>query len=113
MGGPKSGMLTLSVQTEGISSLPQDSSWRLSVRNRLKEYTFTVDIMERRYEFGPIVLRPELVPELSNPSGLKLYEKPGAKDARRFLGTTFKAIQQNGDYARVQTAEGTSGWVDL
>jgi hypothetical protein len=54
-----------------------------------------------------------LVPELSSPSGLKLYERPGAKNARGFLSTTFKAIQHNGDYALVQTAEGTRGWLNL
>jgi hypothetical protein len=74
---------------------------------------FTVGVPHRQIEFAPIVIRSELMPELTAPAGLKLYSQPSGPQTLGFVGDYFKALEQGSDSAKVVTPNGTRGWIRL
>ncbi len=74
---------------------------------------FTIGIPRRQIEFAPIVLRADLLPELKDPAGLKLYNSPEGTEIRGFVGDYFLAREQSGDTALVELPNHERGWIRL
>jgi hypothetical protein len=72
-----------------------------------------VGVPRRQVDFRPIVLRPDLLAELKDPSGLKLYARPSGTEILGTVGDYFRALQQGPDSAQVILPDGTTGWVRL
>ncbi len=88
--------------------------WTVAILSRGgMRYSLSVSIPEWRYEFGPIVLEPGVLPEISDASYIKLYAQPNMRavigDLRDY---TFIALRHTGEYAQVKS-EGKVGWVYL
>jgi hypothetical protein len=84
--------------------------WRVAMPNGM---TFAVDVPRWQVDFAPIVLRSDLLPELSDPAGLKLFAAPTGYETRGYVGDSFRALEQNGDSAKVLLPDGKTGWVRL
>jgi hypothetical protein len=75
--------------------------------------TFSVGIPRRQIDFEPIILKSEIMPELSEPAGLKLYKSSKGDETEGFVGDYFKALEQGPDSAKVVLPNGTQGWIRL
>lgn len=74
---------------------------------------FSVGIPSQQVEFKPIVLRAELMPELTEPAGLKLYASASGLETLGYVGDYFTALEQGPDSARVVLPNGKKGWIRL
>jgi hypothetical protein len=72
----------------------------------------SVGLPASTFEFAPIVLRAAVIPLLSSPAGITIYEDRNFTTATGELGGDFRAIEQGPDSARVQS-RGVTGWVRL
>jgi hypothetical protein len=63
-------------------------------------------------EFEPIVVRSDLLADLTDLSGLKLYADRDSNQVIGHVGNAFRALAQYPDRAQV-TAGGKTGWVKL
>jgi hypothetical protein len=73
----------------------------------------SVDIPEWQVNFAPVALRPEVVAELRDPSGLKLYSERSGGNEIGFAGDSFRALEQDSDAAKIVLPDGRTGWVRL
>jgi hypothetical protein len=64
-------------------------------------------------EFAPVVIRGDLLAELEDPSGLKLYADQHGDQVKGTVGDAFRALVQAKDSAMVQLPDGAKGWVRL
>jgi hypothetical protein len=71
------------------------------------------DFPHRQLDFAPIVLRADLMPELTDPAGLKLYVAPRGEATNGFVGDNFTAISPSGDSEEVVLPDRRRGWVRL
>lgn len=75
--------------------------------------TFSVGVPRRQVDFAPIVLRADLLADLREPSGLKLYDGPSGTETHGYTGDYFQALEQGPDSAKVRLPDGRTGWVRL
>ena len=73
----------------------------------------SVDVPEWQVNFDPVALRPEILAELRDPAGLKIYSGRRSGDAIGFAGNSIHALEQYPDAAKVALPDGTLGWVRL
>ena len=84
--------------------------WKASLPNGP---TFSVDVPHWQIDFAPIVLRADLLAELKDPAGLNLFADSRGTSTNGYVGDSFRAIEQDGDAAKVVTPDGRTGWVRL
>jgi len=75
--------------------------------------TFNMGVPRQQVDFAPIVLRQDLLAELHDPSGLKLYSSASGGTVQGFVGDAFQALEQGPDSAKVRLPDGRTGWVRL
>lgn len=104
----------LSIRQDGTGKVLGTNIWKINA-SADRPYTFTVDIPDWEYEFAPIVLSADLLPQLSDPSGLKLYSSPSTNSrVVGVLGRGVSAKSHSGDFTDViATSTGRRGWVYL
>ncbi len=85
-----------------IWSVPLDAGHQLSVT-----------APREQVEFNPIVIRTDLLGDLNDPSGLKLYPDATTNTPKGLLGNDFEAMQHTGNAAEVRLPNGQTGWVHL
>jgi tetratricopeptide (TPR) repeat protein len=90
-------------------ALPQDL-WTIVTPNGSR---ISVGVPRRQVEFSPIILRGDLLPELQEPSDLKLYAGPTGDAIKGTVGGGFTAQVQGIDTAEVLLPNGTTGWIRL
>lgn len=93
-----------------LSIYSADHIWKLSVAGTKP---FSVDVPERQIDFAPFVLRSDLLPELRDPSGLKLYANSTGSQIIDTAGNSLQALEQYSDSAKVELPNGEIGWVRL
>ncbi len=86
--------------------------WRTEVEREGAPLRFDLGFPRQRYEFGPIVLKAEVVEKFSLPSALELTVSRDGGEQLGALGAEFRALEQHGDAARVESG-GVRGWVRL
>ena len=84
--------------------------WKASLPNGP---TFSVDVPHWQVDFAPIVLRADLLAELKDPAGLKLFADSRGTSVNGYVGDTFRALEQDREAAKVVTPDGRTGWVRL
>ncbi len=84
--------------------------WRVAMPDGT---TVSVGVPRRQIDFRPIVLRSDLLAELKDPGGLKLYANPTGDTILGTTGEYFRALQQGPDSAEVILPNHTKGWVRL
>jgi hypothetical protein len=89
--------------------------WEVIIRSGQKSYVFAADVPEWQYEFAPVVISTDVLPQLNNPAGLKMFSRPDMESTvLGYLGRGVKAEQHIGDYTYVlATASGRKGWIYL
>ena len=75
--------------------------------------TFSMGVPRQQVDFAPIVLRQDLLPELHDPSGLKLYSSASGGAVQGVVGNYFQAMEHGPDSALVRLPDGQTGWVRL
>lgn len=75
--------------------------------------TFSMGVPRQQVDFAPIVLRQDLLAELHDPSGLKLYSSASGGTVQGFVGDSFQGLEQGPDSAKVLLPDGRTGWVRL
>jgi hypothetical protein len=75
--------------------------------------TLAVGVPRAEVEFAPVVLRTDLLGDLEDPSGLKLYADRTRNEVKGTLGDAFRALEQADDMALVKLPNGDTGWVYL
>lgn len=73
----------------------------------------SVGVPTRQIDFRPIVLRADLLAELKDPGGLKLYSSPTGGAVLGTTGEYFRALEQGPDSAKVVLPNHVQGWVRL
>lgn len=73
----------------------------------------SVGVPNRQIDFRPIVLRSDLLAELRDPAGLKLYASPTGGSVLGSAGDYFRALEQGPDSAEVVLPSQVQGWVRL
>jgi hypothetical protein len=94
---------------EDDSSFSQDI-WTVSLGAGRR---LSVGVPRAEVEFAPIVLRDDLLADLEEPSGLRLYSHPDGDNVIGTAGSQFKALEQVGDSALIRLSDGKTGWVRL
>ena len=89
---------------------PSSSLWRVAMPDGT---TVGVGVPRRQVDFRPIVLRSDLLAELKDPGGLKLYANSTGDTVLGATGEYFRALQQGPDSAEVVLPNHTTGWVRL
>lgn len=84
--------------------------WTLRLDNGV---TLAVGIPRRQIEFAPIVLRADLMPELTNPAGMPLYSAATGPQTLGPAGDYFRALEQGPESAKVVLPDGRQGWIRL
>ena len=87
--------------------------WSISFNNiNKKKIVVKIDIPSRRYEFKPIILRPEIVGRFSVPSNLKIYKYRSKSEIIGNLGSHYTAIEHKDDFVFVESDD-IKGWIYL
>jgi hypothetical protein len=100
----------LSIRSDAKPAVFKSDLWKVSLPDGT---AVGVGVPRRQVDFRPIVLRSDLLAELKDPSGLKLYASPSGDVILGTVGDYFRAIQQGPDSAQVILPDGTKGWVRL
>jgi hypothetical protein len=100
----------LSIRSDAKPAVFKSDLWNVSMPDGT---AVGVGVPRRQVDFRPIVLRPDLLAELKDPSGLKLYASPSGDVILSPVGDYFRALQQGPDSAQVILPDGTKGWVRL
>jgi hypothetical protein len=95
-----------------LSILDESALWRTEVELAGGRRPFELGFPRRRYEFAPIVLKPEVVARFSQPSALKLWSDRNGTGLQGVLGEVFIAIRQERNAAFVES-DGRLGWILL
>jgi hypothetical protein len=82
--------------------------WKVSLPNGS---AIGVGLPRRHIDFKPIVLRADLLAELRDPGGLKLYAEPTGNAVLGVVGDEFTALEQGPDTAEIVLPDHTKGWV--
>jgi hypothetical protein len=77
------------------------------------ETSFSVDYPRSQTDFSPILLRSDLLPDLRDPSGLKLYVDANGRDTNGYVGHSFTAKERRLDTTKVKLLDGREGWIRL
>ncbi len=96
----------LSIREVGAAAAPL---WTVSSGGE----TFSLGLPRRQIEFAPIVIRSDLMPELADPAGLKLYASARGADILGPAGDSFRALEQGPESAKVILPDGRQGWIRL
>jgi hypothetical protein len=99
----------LLIRSDVAPSLESDL-WKVSTQDGT---AVGVGIPRRQVDFKPIVLRADVLAELKDPRGLKLYAGPQGNTVLGMVGENFRALQQGPDTTQVILPNGTKGWVRL
>jgi hypothetical protein len=83
--------------------------WRVAAAAR----TIDLGLPREIFEFGTMVLRPEIVAEYSKPSAVTLCPTKNTACAGEPLGLSFTAGRHEGDWSFVTSQSGAKGWVLL
>ncbi|QIG91132.1 MULTISPECIES: hypothetical protein [unclassified Bradyrhizobium] len=65
------------------------------------------------YQFSPLVLAKDVTAKYSRPNQITVCEQKSPDCAGRRLGSPFRSIRIDGDYALVRQPSGATGWVFL
>lgn len=71
-----------------------------------------VAVPARRYDFTPIVVKSAVATAAGKLTAIPVYDAKGSTVAVGALGESFKALQQDGEWAKVQV-DGRTRWVHL
>jgi hypothetical protein len=88
---------------------PDGALWRVTVNGIKAE----LGLPRHLFEFGTIVLRPEVVEAFSRPSALMLCPTKTITCTGKSIGSSFRATQHDGEWTRVVSNTGEAGWVQL
>jgi hypothetical protein len=104
--------LTLRADTD--SSDVNEAVWTVAVPSGPgnDHRKIAVKMPARRYEFTPIVVKSSVVATVGELTRIPVYETRGSTSPVGALGGSFKAIEQNGDWAKIDT-DGKIRWVHL
>jgi hypothetical protein len=87
-----------------------DNLWSISTATG---QSFSVGVPDRQVEFAPIVISAEVLPQLTAPAGLMLYDLPTGQKSIGVVGDYFSAVERGTDTTKVQLPDGTQGWLRL
>jgi hypothetical protein len=100
----------LSIRSSATPRALDFDLWEVSIAGGS---SFSVEYPHRQIEFAPIVLRADLLAELKDPAGLKLYVNRTGPETNGYVGYDFTAKQQGPESAFVSLPDGRRGWVRL
>lgn len=88
---------------------PRGALWQISVAGHRIE----LGLPRHMFEFGTIALGPDALARFSRPSLLTLCPTRTTVCEGKPIGPTYRAVQHEGDWTRVTSPTGGSGWVHL
>jgi hypothetical protein len=84
--------------------------WSLSLA---PNNVLSVTVPRSEVEFEPLIIRTDLLGELQEVSGLKLYADQDSDIVLGTVGNAFRALKQKPEEAKVALPSGMKGWVRL
>lgn len=104
----------LTLRSDADVSSANEPAWTIDVPTGPGNATrkVAVKLPASRYEFTPIVVKSAVAATVGELTRIPTYEARGATAPVGQLGGSFKAIEQSGDWAKVQT-DGKIRWVHL
>jgi hypothetical protein len=100
----------LSIRDSASADKSGQELWKVDLGQNQE---LVADFPHRQLDFAPIVLRADLMPELTDPAGLKLFVAPTGEATNGPVGDNFTAISPSGDAEQVVLPDGRRGWVRL
>jgi len=86
--------------------------WTARVERQGAPVSLTVGLPRERYEFAPIILDSAVVESLESPAGLPIMAAKGSTEILGEVGSSFRALQQDGDWTLIQSGP-VRGWLHL
>lgn len=104
----------LTLRSDADASNANEPVWTIEVPTGPGKVTrnVAVKVPARRYEFTPIVVKSAVAATVGELTRIPIYEARGATTPVGQLGDSFKAIEQSGDWAKIETG-GKVRWVHL
>lgn len=103
----------LSVADPDGAMAPKEVLWSMSLDELpAASRQISVGLPATLFEFAPIVLREDVIPELNTQIGIPIYRDRKFTERIGALGGDFVAEEQGPNVARV-TSDGVRGWVKL
>jgi hypothetical protein len=104
----------LSIPFERDETEIHPEKWRVTLHVNGRELHADVGLPQRRYEFPPLVMKPELVKEFETVGGINVFaSRTSKKPIDKIDSAEFTCLESYDDVSKVRLADGTAGWVKL
>lgn len=100
----------LSIINDERDKTLQSELWKAIITRAGRRQSVSVGIPEWRYQFAPIVLKSDILPEINSELQIKVYEQPNQDKFIGYLGSEgFTAVSHQGDFTKIAGR----GWIYL